>query len=60
VTSTIKVAIATPLEPDPRHLLTDVDPAVELLVDDALPPAQLFPGDHDGPTCATCWTGRTC
>ena len=48
MTSTIKVAIATPLEPGLRHLLTDVDPAVELLVDDALLPPQRFAGDHDG------------
>lgn len=48
MSSTFKVAIATPLEPDLRHLLTDVDPSVELLVDDALLPAQRFPGDHDG------------
>jgi phosphoglycerate dehydrogenase-like enzyme len=48
VSSTIKVAIATPLEPGLRHLLTDVDPSVDLLVDDALLPPQRFPGDHEG------------
>ena len=48
VSSTIKVAIATPLEPALRHLLTDVDPSVDLLVDDALLPPQRFPGDHVG------------
>lgn len=46
--STLKVALATPLEPGLRHLLTDVDPSVDLLVDDALLPPQRFPGDHDG------------
>lgn len=45
---TIKVAVATPLAPDLRHLITDVDPCVELLVDDTLLPPQLFPGDHSG------------
>lgn len=48
MSSTIKVAIATPLDPGLRHLLTDVDPSVELLVDDALLPPQRFPGDHEG------------
>jgi phosphoglycerate dehydrogenase-like enzyme len=48
VSSTIRVAIATPLEPDLRHLITDVDPSVQLLVDDALLPTQRFPGDHEG------------
>ena len=28
--------------------MTDVDPAVDLLVDDALLPPQRFPGDHEG------------
>ncbi len=45
---TIKVALATPLDADLRHLITDVDPSVELLVDDELLPPQRFPGDHDG------------
>lgn len=48
MSSTIKVALATPLEPELRHLITDVDPSVELLVDDTLLPPQRFPGDHDG------------
>ncbi len=48
VPSTIKVALATPLEPALRHLITDVDVSVELLVDDALLPPQRFPGDHEG------------
>jgi phosphoglycerate dehydrogenase-like enzyme len=48
VPSTTKVVLATPLEPELRHLITDVDPSVELLVDDALLPPQRFPGDHDG------------
>ena len=48
MSSTIKVAIATPLEPGLRHLLTNVDPSVDLLVDDALLPPQRFPGDHVG------------
>ncbi len=42
----IKVAIATPLAPELRHLVTDVDPTVELLVDDSLLPVQRIPGDH--------------
>ena len=46
--SGIRVAIATPLDAELRHLITDVDPAVELLVDDALLPPQRHPGDHDG------------
>lgn len=29
-------------------MITDVDPSVELLADDALLPPQRFPGDHDG------------
>ena len=48
MSSTIKVALATPLEPELRHLITDVDPSVELLADDTLLPPQRFPGDHDG------------
>ena len=44
--SPIKVAIATPLAPELRHLITDVHPAVELLIDDALLPVQRIPGDH--------------
>ena len=42
------VVLATPLESDLRHLITDVDPRVELLVDDALLPPQRYPGDHAG------------
>ena len=44
--SLIKVAIATPLAPELRNLITDVHPAVQLLVDDALLPVQRIPGDH--------------
>lgn len=43
-----RVAIATPLPTDLRHLITDVDPGVELLVDDELLPPMRWPGDHDG------------
>jgi phosphoglycerate dehydrogenase-like enzyme len=46
--STIKVALATPLAPRLRHHVTDVDAAVDLLVDDSLLPPQRFPGDHEG------------
>lgn len=46
--TTVRVALATPLAPELRHLITDVDPAVELVVDDDLLPPQRFPGDHDG------------
>ncbi|MGS0687859.1 D-2-hydroxyacid dehydrogenase [Nakamurella sp. GG22] len=44
----IRVAIATPLPADLRHLITSVDPGIELLVDDALLPPMRHPGDHDG------------
>lgn len=44
----IRVAIATPLPADLRYLITDVDPGVELLVDDDLLPPMRHPGDHDG------------
>ncbi len=44
----IRVAIATPLPADLRHLITDVDPGIELLVDDDLLPPMRHPGDHDG------------
>lgn len=44
----IRVAIATPLPHELRHLITDVDPDVQLLVDDELLPPMRFPGDHDG------------
>lgn len=46
--TTIRVAVATPLPTELRHLITDVDPGVELLVDDALLPPMRYPGDHDG------------
>ncbi len=46
--TSIRVAIATPLPADLRHLITDVDPGVELLVDDDLLPPMRFPGDHAG------------
>lgn len=46
--TTVRVVLATPLAPELRHLITDVDPAVELIVDDDLLPTQRFPGDHDG------------
>ena len=42
------VVLATPLAPDLRHLITDVDPRVELLADDDLLPPQRYPGDHSG------------
>jgi len=45
---TIRVVIATPLPLELRQLITDVDPGVELLVDDALLPPMRYPGDHDG------------
>src|SRR4051812_10350495 len=48
MSASIKVALATPLAPELRHLITDVDPTVVLLADDDLLPAQRFPGDHDG------------
>lgn len=48
MTDTVRVALATPLPVELRRLITDVDPRVELLVDDALLPAQRYPGDHTG------------
>ena len=48
MTDTVRVAIATPLAPDLRPIITAVDPRIELLVDDELLPPQRFPGDHDG------------
>lgn len=45
---TVTVALATPLEAEYRHLITDVDPRVALLVDDELLPAQQYVGDHTG------------
>lgn len=44
----VRVAIATPLPAELRHLITDVHPGVELLVDDDLLPPMRYPGDHDG------------
>ncbi len=44
----LTVVLATPLAPDLRQLITDVDPVVTLLVDDELLPPQRFPGDHSG------------
>jgi len=44
----LTVVLATPLEPNLRHLITDADPRVRLLVDDELLPPQRFPGDHTG------------
>jgi len=44
----ITVVLATPLAPELRQLITDVDPRVTLLVDDDLLPPQRFPGDHSG------------
>lgn len=48
MTKTLTVALATPLDPELRRIITDVDPGVQLLVDDDLLPCQRFPGDHDG------------
>ena len=44
----IRVAVATPLPAELRHQITDVDPRVELLVDDDLLPPMRHAGDHDG------------
>ena len=55
----MRVALATPLESGLRNLVTDVDPSVDLLVDDSLLPPQRFPvitrairrfGAHTGST----------
>ncbi len=46
--SPLTVVLATPLDPGLRALITDVDPAVTLLVDDDLLPPQRYPGDHSG------------
>ena len=48
MTETVTVALTTPLAPEHRHLITDVDPRIELLVDDALLPCQRHAGDHTG------------
>ena len=48
MTYSVRVAITTPLHPDLRPLITDVDPRIEVLVDNDLLPPQRFPGDHDG------------
>lgn len=45
---TVRVAVATPLPTELRTLITDVDPGVELLVDDDLLPPMRYPGDHEG------------
>ncbi len=45
---TIRVAVATPLEPELQKLITDSEPGVQLLVDDDLLPPMRFPGDHEG------------
>jgi phosphoglycerate dehydrogenase-like enzyme len=44
----LTVVLATPLDPDLRHLITDVDQRVQLLADDDLLPPQRYPGDHAG------------
>lgn len=44
----VRIALATPLAPELRSIITDVDPMIELLVDDELLPPQRFPGDHTG------------
>ena len=44
----VRIAVATPLPVELRHLITDVDPGVQLLVDDQLLPPMRYPGDHDG------------
>ena len=48
MTDAVRVAVATPLPPELRHLITEVDLRVELLVDDSLLPPMRYPGDHDG------------
>jgi phosphoglycerate dehydrogenase-like enzyme len=48
ITDHLTVVLATPLAPELRHLITDADPHVELLVEDELLPPQRFPGDHGG------------
>ena len=45
---TVRIAVATPLPVELRTLITDVDPRVELLVDDDLLPPMRYPGDHQG------------
>ncbi len=44
----LTVVLATPLAPELRHLITDVDPRVQLLAQDDLLPPQSYPGDHAG------------
>jgi phosphoglycerate dehydrogenase-like enzyme len=45
---TVRIVVATPLPVELRTLITDVDPGVELLVDDDLLPPMQYPGDHSG------------
>ncbi|GGL84393.1 D-2-hydroxyacid dehydrogenase [Nakamurella endophytica] len=45
-TDRLTIALATPLDPELRSIITDVDPRVDLVVDDDLLPPQLQPGDH--------------
>jgi phosphoglycerate dehydrogenase-like enzyme len=45
---TVRIAVATPLPVELRTLITDVDPGVQLLVDDDLLPPMRYPGDHEG------------
>lgn len=44
----VRIVLATPLPPELRSIITDVDPRVELIVDDDLLPPQRHPGDHTG------------
>ncbi len=48
MSETIRVAVATPLEPELRDLIIDSVPGVRLLVDEDLLPPMRFPGDHEG------------
>lgn len=45
---TVTVVLATPLAPELRHLITEVDERIELLAHDELLPPQRYPGDHTG------------
>jgi phosphoglycerate dehydrogenase-like enzyme len=47
-TDRLRVVVCTPLEPDLCRLLTELEPRIDLVVDQALLPPMRWPGDHDG------------
>ena len=47
-TTTLRVVIATPLEPELCELLVEREPRLEVVVDQDLLPPMRWPGDHEG------------